>query len=157
MIEQKVRTPVSAERLTIGALSGKTGCSIPTIRYYEKIGLLPLSARSTNGHRYYREADLTRLNFIKRCRDFGFPIDQVREMAGLAEAGARPCADVRAVAQGQLDQVRDKLHELRELEASLTAMVSRCGATCADGAVSDCTIFDDMDAAQLVATELRRP
>ena len=157
MIEQKVGTQLLAERLTIGALSGKTGCSIPTIRYYEKIGLLPLSARATNGHRYYREADLTRLNFIKRCRDFGFPIEQVRAMAGLSEEAARPCADVRAVAQAQLDLVRDKLRELRELEVSLAAMVRRCGASCADGTVSDCTILEDMAATQLVATELRRP
>ena len=61
-------------QLTIGALATQARTNVPTIRYYEEIGLLPQAERGSNGHRYYREADLRRLTFIKRCRDFGFPI-----------------------------------------------------------------------------------
>lgn len=67
--------------LTIGALAARTSCSVPTIRYYEAIGLLPGAERAANGHRTYSHRDLTRLGFIKRCRDFGFPIEQVRVLA----------------------------------------------------------------------------
>ncbi|MFZ3004053.1 MAG: MerR family transcriptional regulator [Undibacterium umbellatum] len=81
--------------LTIGMLSSQTDCSVPTIRYYEKIGLLPNPVRATNGHRYYRDDDLKRLTFIRRCRDFGFPIDEVRELVDLFEDGDRACRGAR--------------------------------------------------------------
>ncbi len=82
--------------LTIGALATRTGCSVPTIRYYEQIGLMPSAERAANGHRDYNRRDLTRLCFIKRCRDFGFPIEQVRVLGQLFEDGDRPCRQVRA-------------------------------------------------------------
>lgn len=69
---------MSQPNLTIGRLSAQANCSIPTTRYYEQIGLLPAAARTANGHRYYKEANLRRLTFIKGCRDFGFSIDEDR-------------------------------------------------------------------------------
>src|SRR3978361_2275043 len=111
------------QKLTIGALAAQTHCTVPTIRYYEKIGLLPRSDRASNGHRYYRDCDLKRLSFIKRCRDFGFAIEQVRELAGLFEDGDRSCIEVRDLAQQRLAQVRAKLTEMRQLETSLAAFV----------------------------------
>lgn len=95
--------------LTIGALSAHTRCSVPTIRYYEQIGLLPNPGRAANGHRYYNRRDLRRLGFIKRCRDFGFPIEQVRVLAQLFEDGDRACREVRDQAQLHLEAVRAKL------------------------------------------------
>ncbi|MCU6501817.1 helix-turn-helix domain-containing protein [Rugamonas sp. A1-17] len=133
-----------ATKLTIGALSEQTHCTVPTIRYYEQIGLLPRPERSTNGHRYYRDGDLKRLTFIKRCRDFGFPIDQVRDLAGLFEDGDRSCAEVRDLAQAHLEQVRVKLAEMRELEISLAAFVGDCDTSCNGGPTRDCVIIDDM-------------
>ncbi|WP_251031424.1 MerR family transcriptional regulator [Paraburkholderia strydomiana] len=76
---------MSQSSLTIGALASETNTNVPTIRYYEEIGLLPHAQRAANGHRYYQDSDLKRLTFIKRCRDFGFPIEQVRELVRLFE------------------------------------------------------------------------
>lgn len=130
--------------LTIGAMSAQTRCSVPTIRYYEKIGLLPSPDRASNGHRYYRKVDLKRLTFIKRCRDFGFPIEQVRELTNLFEDGDRACVEVRELAQAHLDEVRTKLAEMRELEASLATFVCSCDTACSGGLTKDCVIIDDL-------------
>ncbi len=140
---------MNADSLTIGALAALTNCNIPTIRYYEEIGLLPPAQRSANGHRYYRAEDLKRLTFIKRCRDFGFPIEQVRDLVHLFEDGDRACVDVRDMAQRHLDAVRVKLDEMRELEASLEAFVSSCDAACSGGLTRNCAIIVDLSALDL--------
>lgn len=132
--------------MTIGALSRQADCAVPTIRYYEQIGLLPEPGREANGHRFYREPDLHRLKFVKRCRDFGFPIEQVRELASLFDDGDRPCVDLRDVATAHLENVRAKIADMRELEASLAAMIGACDASCAGGPTADCTIFTDIAA-----------
>lgn len=137
---------MSQTHLTIGALSAQTSCNIPTIRYYEQIGLLPSPGRTANGHRHYREADLKRLVFIKRCRDFGFPIEQVRALVSLFEDGDRSCVEVRDMAQVHLDAVRSKMLELKELEASLTGFIGSCDATCSTGVTRNCTIVEDWSA-----------
>ena len=117
-------------QLTIGMLATQTKTNVPTIRYYEEIGLLPHADRGSNGHRYYRDADLRRLTFIKRCRDFGFPIEQVRELVKLFEDGDRSCLEVREIAQMHLDAVRTRLVEMRQLETSLQSFVASCDDTC---------------------------
>lgn len=139
---------MSQPNLTIGTLATHTGTNVPTIRYYEEIGLLPRAQRSANGRRYYRDADLKRLSFIKRCRDFGFPIDQVRELARLFEDGDRACIDVRNLAQTRLDTVRAKLEEMRQLEASLASFVESCDEACCQGATRDCAIIEDLAAVE---------
>lgn len=136
--------------LTIGALASRTSINVPTIRYYEEIGLLPTAERAANGHRYYREADLKRLTFIKRCRDFGFPIEQVRELVGLFEDGDRACIEARDLAQTHLDAVRAKLEEMRQLEASLLAFVESCDEACCKGTTSECAIIEDLSAVEPV-------
>ncbi|GAB3554628.1 helix-turn-helix domain-containing protein [Noviherbaspirillum agri] len=139
---------MSHPRLTIGALATHTSTSVPTIRYYEEIGLLPQAQRSANGRRYYRDADLKRLTFIKRCRDFGFPIEQVRELVKLFEDGDRSCIEVRDLAQVHLDTVRAKLEEMRQLEAGLASFVESCDEACCQGATRDCTIIVDLSAVE---------
>jgi DNA-binding transcriptional MerR regulator len=138
---------MSEAPLTIGTLASRTRCSVPTIRYYEQIGLLPSPGRLTNGHRYYSRRDITRLGFIKRCRDFGFPIEQVRVLAQLFDDGDRACREVRDQAQLHLDEVRAKLAELCQLEASLELLVGSCDATCSAGPTRDCCILVDLAAA----------
>lgn len=130
--------------LSIGVLARQTGCTVPTIRYYEEIGLLPAGPRTDAGRRIYGQATVRRLGFIRRCRDFGFSIDQVRELVALVDEPDRPCAEVRAVAAGHLAQVREKLAELQALERSLAAFVGSCDAACAGGAAVDCTILEDL-------------
>jgi DNA-binding transcriptional MerR regulator len=129
---------------TIGALAKAAGVTTPTIRYYEEIGLLPPAPRTAGGQRSYDDDDLGRLTFIKQCRDFGFGIDQVRVLLELSISTNRDCAETRDIAQLHLDQVRQKLAELRLLERRLESFVTRCNAACAGGSGTDCVIFKDM-------------
>jgi Cu(I)-responsive transcriptional regulator len=130
--------------LSIGFVARQTGCTVPTIRYYEEIGLLAAAARSDAGQRTYDERAVRRLTFIRRCRDFGFSIEQVRELVGLADEPQRPCIEVRDIASAHLGEVRKKLDELQALETSLSAFVVSCNTACAGGAAVDCTILEDL-------------
>lgn len=130
-----------SQHLTIGSLAAQANCNVPTVRYYEEIGLLPHASRASNGRRIYQASDLKRLTFIKRCRDFGFPIEQVRSLISLLDENDRPCVEVRDMAQTHLDAVRTKMKELQQLEASLLAFVDRCAAACSDGVTKDCAII----------------
>ncbi len=130
--------------ISIGVLAQKTGCTVPTIRYYEEIGLLPPGPRTEAGRRIYREPEVKRLTFVRRCRDFGFSIDQVRELVQLVDEPGRPCVEVRDIASIHLEEVRRKLTELRALESSLSAFVVSCDAACAGGPSVDCNILEDL-------------
>src|SRR5438045_3766697 len=128
----------SSNDLTIGILAAETRCSVPTIRYYEEIGLLPKADRLPGGHRIYGEADRRRLTFIRRCRDFGFSIEQVRELVALVGSSDRDCTAARDLAQEHLAEVRRKLKELRALERSMKQFVEDCNAQCAGGPARAC-------------------
>lgn len=129
---------------SIGVLAEQARCTVPTIRYYEEIGLLPAGPRTEAGRRLYGPAAVKRLSFIRRCRDFGFSIDQVRELVRLADEPERPCAEVRDIASNHLTEVRKKLVDLQALESSLSAFVVSCDAACAGGRSVDCTILEDL-------------
>jgi DNA-binding transcriptional MerR regulator len=130
--------------LTIGALAEQIGSNVPTIRYYEEIGLLPQANRGPGGHRVYDAADLRRLTFIRRCRDFGFSIEQVRKLIELAASPDRNCADARDVALAHLTSIREKLTELRALERSLAKFAEGCTVACAGGPMSKCVLLIDL-------------
>lgn len=130
-----------APLLPIGAAASRSGCSVPTIRYYEDIGLLPTPARTASGQRHYGEAALRRLGFIRRCRELGFGLEQVRELVGLVEQPEAPCVQARELAARHLQSVREKLDELRTLERALSRSVCDCDSTCAGGVSADCTIL----------------
>ena len=130
--------------ISIGLLARQAGCSVPTIRYYEEIGLLQAVQRTEGGRRVYGAATVRRLSFIRRCRDFGFSIEQVRELVGLVDEPSRPCVEVREVAAKHLVQVREKLAELQALERHMSAFVESCDTACAGGAAVDCTILEDL-------------
>lgn len=136
--------------LTIGALAKAAGVSAPTIRYYEEIGLIPRASRSPGGQRAYGETDIERLTFIRRCRDFGFSIDQVRLLADLSVSPDRDCTEVGDIARAHLDEVRRKLAELRELEKSLKVFVDRCETLCSGGPGRDCVVFTDITMSRTV-------
>lgn len=131
---------------SIGAALKQTGCSLPTIRYYEEVGLLPAAPRTEGNQRHYDDTAIRRLTFIRRCRDFGFTIEQVRELAGLVDEPNRDCVEVRDIAQAHLQEVQQKLAEPQALEASLSAFVGSCNAACAGGPAVDCTILEALGA-----------
>lgn len=130
--------------LKIGALAEKTGTNAPTIRYYEQIGLLPPAGRREGGQRTYDEADVKRLTFIRRCREFGFPIEQVRALAALVTDPTSSCTEARDLAQQHLNAVRAKLAELKALERSIAGFVRDCDTACAGGPGPDCVILEDL-------------
>jgi DNA-binding transcriptional MerR regulator len=134
--------------LSIGRLAAQTRCSVPTIRYYEEIGLLPQADRRLGGHRIYGEADRRRLIFIRRCRDFSFTIEQIREFFALVQSSERDCTAARDLAQENLADVRRKLKELRALERSLKQFVEDCNAQCAGGPARTCVILEDLAASR---------
>lgn len=124
--------------LTIGALAERTGTNAPTIRYYESIGLLPRPLRREGGQCTYDEAEVKRLTFIRRYREFGFPVEKVRTLVGLVRDRARSCTEARDMAQEQLAAVRAKLAELTALERSVFSFVISCETSCAGGPGPDC-------------------
>ena len=130
--------------LKIGALAAQTGTNAPTIRYYESIGLLPRASRQEGGQRLYGAEDVRRLTFIRRCREFGFAVEQVRDLAGLVEDGARCCTEARDIAQAHLESVRAKLAELRALEREIAAFVERCDTACAGGPGPACVPLTEL-------------
>lgn len=132
--------------LTIGKLAKAAGVTTPTIRYYEEIGLLPAADRSESGQRIYGADDLERLTFIRRCRDFGFGIEQVRLLAGLSISADRDCREVGDIARGHLGEVQVKLAELKALERSLRRFVAQCDAVCCGGPGRECVVFRDLAA-----------
>lgn len=129
--------------LKIGDLAVRTGTSAPTIRYYEQIGLLPNPDRQSGNQRRYGAVDVSRLTFIRRCREFGFSIEQVREMASLAKDSASSCSQARDLAAARLDDIRQKLKELRQLERSIANLVEGCDAGCLGGPSPSCSIIQE--------------
>jgi len=127
-----------AVRLTRGQLSKRTGCNIETIRYYEHEGLLLAPPRSQGGHRLYGEPDLKRLAFIRRSRELGFTLDEIRSLLRLVDDRSYTCAEVRSLTLDHLAEVRKKIADLRRLQTTLVDIVGRC-----DGdTVPECPVID---------------
>ncbi len=115
-----------------------TGVNIETIRYYEKVGLMPDPSRTDAGYRVYDETHLKRLSFIRRCRELGFSIDEVSGLLGFVDGGDYTCAEVRDRTIVHLGNVRQKIRDLRKMERTLKEMVSQCDG----GLVPECPIVD---------------
>ena len=131
-------------RLTIGRLAARTGVNIETIRYYERIGMIPVPPRSPGGQRRYQESHLRRLSFVRRCREVGFPLDEIRTLLALVDGGDYTCAEVRETTVRQLDAVRRRIADLKVMERTLDTMAARCEG----GSVPDCPIVDALFAGQ---------
>lgn len=123
---------------SIGDLSRATGCKIPTIRYYEQIGLLPEPPRSQGNQRRYGERHLSRLSLIRHCRELGFGLDTVRDLLALAESPGASCEAADLAARRQLQAVNRKIESLLALRAELERMADQCRG----GRVEDCRVMD---------------
>lgn len=134
-------TRVSGD-LTIGALAERSGCKVETIRYYERIGLMPPPPRSASGYRLYGADMARRLGFIRRCRELGFALDDVRTLLELVDGGRYSCDDVKRITLHHRDAVRAKLRDLRRLERSLSAIAAECRG----GPAPPCPIIDALSA-----------
>lgn len=123
---------------TIGYVSKVTGCNIETIRYYERIGLLPKPPRSEGGYRMYSDEDIKRLNFIRRSRNLGFHLDEVRDLLSLVDTNTYTCAEVKGMTVSHLDEIEQKIADLTKLRKVLKDMASQCEGE----QIPDCPIID---------------
>lgn len=125
-------------QLSIGRAATESGVKIPTIRYYEEIGLLTAPPRTESNRRLYGEDDLKRLAFIRHARELGFEVEAIRTLLSLQDNPDQSCAAADAIAQARLIEVRDRISRLRALERELERMAD----TCANGHVADCHVIE---------------
>lgn len=131
-------------KFPIGELSRCSGVNIETIRYYERIKLMSPPPRAANGRRVYDFSDLRMLVFIRRSRELGFSLDEIRTLLRLGGPERATCREVRGVAAHHLEDVRSKLRDLQKLERVLAATVSRCSGR----TVPDCPVLEILDIAR---------
>jgi DNA-binding transcriptional MerR regulator len=123
-------------RHTIGWLARATGCKVPTIRYYERIGLLPEPERSPGNTRLYGRSHLERLSFIQHCRDLGFSQSAIRDLLELGDRPEISCVGVTEIARAHLEDVERKIARLTVLRSELLNMIGAC----AGGRIEECRI-----------------
>lgn len=121
-------------------LAQRTDCNLETVRYYEKVGLLPEPPRTTAGYRSYDSTHERRLRFVLRARELGFSLDEIRELLCLVDERDRPCAEARNVAAVHLADVRAKIADLRRMERVLKDVVAQCG----DGTLPGCPLIETL-------------
>jgi MerR family mercuric resistance operon transcriptional regulator len=121
----------------IGTLAARTGVKIETVRYYERTGLLEAAARSSGGHRLYQDDQAARLGFIRRCRNLGFSLDDIRRLLAIVDGGVS-CASVQEIALDHLGQIRQKIEDLQRMEKALAETSVRCSG----GNTADCAIIE---------------
>lgn len=122
---------------SIGRLSKSTGVNIETIRYYEREGLIDEPGRTLGGHRQYGIDAVHRLRFVRRARELGFSLPEVRQMLSFSN-GSQRCEEIRELAEGHLSEVRNKIRDLKRLQRSLKALTEACHSTPSEV----CPIFD---------------
>lgn len=133
--------------ITIGKLAKAADVKVPTIRFYEQIGLLPVAPRTENDRRFYDDATVRRLAFIKRARQLGFPIEAIRTLLDLSDHPERPCDDANTLAREQLSAVETKIVQLEALRSELARMV----ASGCDGSAGDCRVIEALASQELCA------
>jgi DNA-binding transcriptional MerR regulator len=129
---------MSSGVLTIGDLAKATGTKVETIRYYERIGLLPAPDRTSGNYRAYGKSDLGRLSFILRARALGFGLQQVRELLGLSDQKQRSCEAVDVIARDHLADLDRKLADLKALRRELDSIIRQCGC----GTIAECRLIE---------------
>jgi MerR family mercuric resistance operon transcriptional regulator len=134
-------TSSRSENLPIGELSCRSGVNIETIRYYERVKMLAPPPRTASGRRIFDLRDLRILVFIRRSRELGFSLDEIRALLRLGGPDKAPCRDVRTIAAHHLEDIREKLHDLRKLERLLARTVAQCAGRTAP----DCPVLDILD------------
>ena len=133
---------MAADTMAIGEFSRRTGCAIETIRFHEKVGILPKPLRR-GGYRCYERADVGHLVFVRRARELGFTLDEVRALLRLGSNGVEACREVRELAASHLEDVRTWIADLHAMERVLAEAVRRCNA----GAGAACPLIETLSAA----------
>ena len=129
---------MASETYSISDVARATGMKVETIRYYERIGLLPSPARTAGNYRAYIRPHLERLSFIRRGRDLGFSLGAVRELLRLSDDRQQPCSEVDHVARIHLAEVENKIADLTALRGELRQLIEQCG----HGTIAECRIIE---------------
>jgi MerR family mercuric resistance operon transcriptional regulator len=131
---------ISEKRLKRSELARRTGCNLETIRYYEKIGMMPEPPRTASGYRIYDDTHVARLRFILRGRELGFSIEELRGLLSLVDRGTQTCAEVQALTERHLANVRTKIADLRRIEKVLADTAARCSGE----EVPECPVLETL-------------
>jgi DNA-binding transcriptional MerR regulator len=124
--------------IPIGELSRQTGVKVPTIRYYEEIGLMPAPIRTEGKQRRYGAAEISRLHFIRHARELGFEVEAIRELLEMNAQPDRSCADVDALTRRHLTEVDRRIARLIAMRGELQRMLDECG----QGRVCECRVIE---------------
>ena len=127
-------------RMKISTVAVNSGCNLETIRYYERIGLMPPPERTPNGYREYSEADVEQLRFISRGRGLGFSLQEIRSLLRLAQDPGISCSEVDQLARKHLDDILVRLKDLQRMAHELERTIDHCGG----GQRGECTILDSL-------------
>jgi MerR family copper efflux transcriptional regulator len=127
--------------MNIGEASARSGVSAKMIRYYEGVGLLPQPERRQSGYRTYDDNDIHRLRFVRRARDFGFPVERIRELLRLWSDRKRPSSEVKRIAETQVAELDARIAQLTALRDSMKDLARRCHGD----ARPDCPILADLE------------
>lgn len=122
----------------IGTVAARSGVKVPTIRYYETVGMLPAPARTDGNRRIYSDRDVKRLAFIRHARELGFELDAIRTLLHLQDEPSQSCESADSIAKVRLDEVRQRIRSLTALEAELQRMVNGCS----HGRVETCRVIE---------------
>lgn len=123
--------------MSIGELSRRTSVKVPTIRYYEQVGLMPLAPRTDGKQRRYGAPEVSRLNFIRHARELGFEVEAIRELLQLSETPDQSCAEADAIARRHMIEVERRIEQLMALRSELQRMVEECS----HGRVGECRVI----------------
>jgi MerR family mercuric resistance operon transcriptional regulator len=126
------------DSISIGVLSKRAGVNVETIRYYERVGLLPSPPRSAGGYRIYSSAHADRLQFVRRARGLGLSLHEVRRLLSLADQNSSSCAKVHDLAAHHLADVRGRIADLKRMERVLSRLVRAC----AKGELPNCPLLE---------------
>lgn len=132
--------------MSIGQAAEKSGCTVATVRFYEEAGLMRAVDRAANGRRVYGWPEVHRLRFIRRSRDLGFSVEDVRALLGVTDKPSPDCLAVRDMAVAHIERLRVMRAEIDAMERSLTGLANTCNAACKSGRSPACTIVEDMGA-----------
>lgn len=137
-----MRHDTAGKRLHRAALARRTGCNLETIRYYEKIRMMPEPPRTAAGYRVYDSGHVERLRFILRARELGFSLDDIRDLLALVDHGTQTCAEVKDRTERHLADVREKITDLKRIERIL----AETAAQCSGDEVPDCPVLEALTA-----------
>ncbi|MEW6213579.1 MAG: MerR family DNA-binding protein [Acidobacteriota bacterium] len=132
-------------QLTIGRLAAESGVNLETIRYYERLGLLPKPPRTASGYRRYTTDAVRRVRFIKQAQMLGFSLKEIAELLSLRVDPATTCADIKQKAERKIDDIEEKIRTLRRMKEALAKVSASCIGR---GPTSECPILEALDASK---------